>query len=53
VTSALGEIEGLSGLRVEVGAAEFAAEDPEVYEEATRAVQALGFEVTSPPASGA
>jgi copper chaperone CopZ len=53
VTAALGEVDGLSDVSVEVGTARFTAEDAEGSEQAIRAVQALGFEVTTPPASTA
>jgi copper chaperone CopZ len=45
VTAALGEVEGLSEVSVEVGAARFDAEDADALKEATGAVEALGFGV--------
>jgi copper chaperone CopZ len=53
VTSALEGVDGVSELTVEIGSARFGVEDAEGIEEATRAVKALGFEVTSTSSSSA
>lgn len=47
VKTALVKIEGLSEVTVEVGSARFDAEDAAALKEATGAVEALGFGVSS------